>query len=62
MDKLSTNMMKTVQEMLKNSKEVSITSIPPISSDKEFLKFLTELKVLLSKNKSKTVNIIVSVG
>lgn len=62
MNKLSSNMLRTVQEMIKTSKDISISTIPPITSDREFLKFLSDLKSVVSKNKGKTLTIIVSVG
>lgn len=61
MNKLTPNMLKTVQEMLKTSKDINISTIPPIASDREFLKFLSDLKSVVMKNKGKTVTIIISV-
>ena len=62
MDKLSSNMLRTVQEMLRTSKDISISTIPPIASAREFLKFLSNLKTIVSKNKGKTLTIIVSIN
>lgn len=62
MDKLTNNMMRTVQDLLKTSKDINISTISPILSDKEFLRFLSDLKSVVSKNKSKTITIIVSVN
>lgn len=62
MNKLTSNMMKTVQDMFKNSKDISISTISPILSDGEFQRFLTDLKTIVSKNKSKTITIVVSIN
>lgn len=62
MDKLTSNMMRPVQDLLRNSKDVSVQTIHPFTSDKEFLRFLNDLKSTISKNKGKTLTIIVSLN
>lgn len=62
MEKLSTNMIKNVQEMLKSSRDLSISTISPLNSDKELTRLMSDFKQLVSKNKTKTLTIIVSVN
>jgi cobalamin biosynthesis Co2+ chelatase CbiK len=61
MNKLTTNMMKTVQDMLKDSKDISISNLPPFSSTKDFMKVLQDIKRTIDKSKGKNITIIVSI-
>lgn len=62
MEKLSVNMVKNIQEMLKNSRDLNISSISPINSDKELTRFTSDFKQLVSKNRNKTITVIISVN
>ena len=62
MNKVTSTMIKTVQDLIKDSNDVSISSIPPFSSTSDFLKVLQEIKRTVEKSKGKNITIILSVG
>lgn len=61
MAKLDTATTKSVNDLLKESKDVTLYNLPAFASTSNIIKYLTDIKNVLNKNKGKDVTIVLSV-